>query len=120
MKNSVLPLFLIISAYLDIFQVTAKRTNIPGMKQYRPRRTINPYMGGFRGRTPYAPPFIYSPYGYGYTLHSILQFLMCFLFILGQQNNNIFLLIAERFQGSEWQCATAPTIESPILVGWTE
>ena len=46
-------------------KVTAKRTNIPGMKQYRPRRTINPYMGGFRGRTPYAPPFIYSPYGYG-------------------------------------------------------
>ena len=46
-------------------KVTAKRTNIPGMKQYRPRRTINPYMGGLRGRTPYAPPFIYSPYGYG-------------------------------------------------------
>ncbi|KAK7412147.1 hypothetical protein VNO78_03596 [Psophocarpus tetragonolobus] len=46
-------------------KVTAKRTNIPGMKQYRPRRS-NPYMGGFRGRAPYAPPpFIYSPYGYG-------------------------------------------------------
>ncbi|CAJ1963451.1 unnamed protein product [Sphenostylis stenocarpa] len=45
-------------------KVTAKRTNIPGMKQYRPRRS-NLYMGGFRGRTPYAPPFIYSPYGYG-------------------------------------------------------
>ncbi|KAK7328129.1 hypothetical protein VNO77_22225 [Canavalia gladiata] len=44
-------------------KVTAKRTNIPGMKQYRPRRS-NPYMG-FRGRTPYAPPFVYSPYGYG-------------------------------------------------------
>ncbi|KAL2342086.1 hypothetical protein Fmac_010026 [Flemingia macrophylla] len=45
-------------------KVTAKRTNIPGMKQHRPRRA-NPYMGGFRGRTPYAPPFMYSPYGYG-------------------------------------------------------
>ncbi|XP_027358111.1 polyadenylate-binding protein 2-like isoform X1 [Abrus precatorius] len=44
-------------------KVTAKRTNIPGMKQYRPRRS-NPYMG-FRGRAPYAPPFVYSPYGYG-------------------------------------------------------
>ncbi|XP_061365426.1 polyadenylate-binding protein 2-like isoform X2 [Gastrolobium bilobum] len=44
-------------------KVTAKRTNIPGMKQYRPRRS-NPYMA-FRGRTPYAPPFAYSPYGYG-------------------------------------------------------
>ncbi|RDX89393.1 Polyadenylate-binding protein 3, partial [Mucuna pruriens] len=69
-------------------KVTAKRTNIPGIKQFRGRRS-NPYMGGFRGRAPYAPPFIYSPYGYG-------------------------------FQGSECQCATAPTIDFPILVGWTE
>ncbi|KAK7302541.1 hypothetical protein RJT34_13433 [Clitoria ternatea] len=44
-------------------KVTAKRTNIPGMKQHRACRS-NPYMG-FRGRTPYAPPFVYSPYGYG-------------------------------------------------------
>jgi polyadenylate-binding protein 2 len=37
------------------------------MKQFRPRRPSNPYMG-FRGRTPYAPPFAYAPapYGYGY------------------------------------------------------
>ncbi|KAL2617055.1 hypothetical protein AAZV13_08G165300 [Glycine max] len=55
-------------------KVTAKRTNIPGMKQYRPRRSTNPYMGGLRGRTPYAAPFIYSPYGYGYiTLYSSLS-----------------------------------------------
>ncbi|ESW20392.1 hypothetical protein PHAVU_006G205100 [Phaseolus vulgaris] len=45
-------------------KVTAKRTNVPGMKQYRSRQS-NPYAGGFRGRTPYAPPFIYSPYGHG-------------------------------------------------------
>ncbi|MED6139335.1 Polyadenylate-binding protein 2 [Stylosanthes scabra] len=44
-------------------KVTAKRTNIPGMKQHRPRRT-NPYMG-FQGRPPYAPPFAFPPYGYG-------------------------------------------------------
>ncbi|GMN58925.1 hypothetical protein TIFTF001_028020 [Ficus carica] len=45
-------------------KVSAKRTNIPGMKQYRPRRP-SPYMG-FRGRSPYVPPpFMYSPYGYG-------------------------------------------------------
>ncbi|TKY59485.1 Polyadenylate-binding protein 2 [Spatholobus suberectus] len=44
-------------------KVTAKRTNIPGMKQYRPRRP-NPY-AGFRGRAPYAPPFAYAPFGYG-------------------------------------------------------
>ncbi|MED6163153.1 Polyadenylate-binding protein 2, variant 2 [Stylosanthes scabra] len=44
-------------------KVTAKRTNIPGMKQHRPRRT-NPYVG-FRGRPPYAPPFAFAPYGYG-------------------------------------------------------
>ncbi|KAI6701638.1 hypothetical protein NL676_015962 [Syzygium grande] len=43
-------------------KVTAKRTNVPGMKQYRPRRP-NPFMGaGFR--SPYMPPF-YPPYGYG-------------------------------------------------------
>ncbi|KAK7368814.1 hypothetical protein VNO80_10844 [Phaseolus coccineus] len=44
-------------------KVTAKRTNIPGMKQYRPRRP-NAYQG-FRGRAPYAPPFAYAPFGYG-------------------------------------------------------
>ncbi|KAL2343809.1 hypothetical protein Fmac_005094 [Flemingia macrophylla] len=44
-------------------KVTAKRTNIPGMKQYRPRRP-NPYLG-FRGRPPYATPFPYAPFGYG-------------------------------------------------------
>ncbi|XP_027347923.1 polyadenylate-binding protein 2-like isoform X2 [Abrus precatorius] len=44
-------------------KVTAKRTNIPGMKQYRPRRP-NPHMG-FQGRNPYAPPFAFAPYGYG-------------------------------------------------------
>ncbi|XP_061364679.1 polyadenylate-binding protein 2-like isoform X1 [Gastrolobium bilobum] len=44
-------------------KVTAKRTNVPGMKQYRPRRS-NPYMGS-RGRTPYAAPFAYAPYGFG-------------------------------------------------------
>ncbi|KAL0375994.1 UNVERIFIED_CONTAM: Polyadenylate-binding protein 2 [Sesamum calycinum] len=45
-------------------KVSAKRTNVPGMKQFRPRRS-NPYMG-FRSRTPYMPaPYLYSPYGYG-------------------------------------------------------
>ncbi|XP_024457236.1 polyadenylate-binding protein 3 isoform X2 [Populus trichocarpa] len=44
-------------------KVSPKRTNVPGMKQYRPRR-INPYMG-YRFRRPYAPPYFYSPYGYG-------------------------------------------------------
>ncbi|KAI5384518.1 polyadenylate-binding protein 2 [Lathyrus oleraceus] len=44
-------------------KVLPKRTNVPGMKQYRPRR-FNPYMAyGFR--RPYAPPYMYSPYGYG-------------------------------------------------------
>ncbi|ESR39595.1 hypothetical protein CICLE_v100264481mg, partial [Citrus x clementina] len=44
-------------------KVLPKRTNVPGMKQYRPRR-FNPYMG-YRGRRPYVPPYFYSPYGYG-------------------------------------------------------
>ncbi|KAF5743941.1 Polyadenylate-binding protein 2 [Tripterygium wilfordii] len=45
-------------------KVTSKRTNVPGMKQFRGRRP-NPYMG-FRARGPYMPPpFMFSPYGYG-------------------------------------------------------
>ncbi|RAL39601.1 unnamed protein product [Cuscuta campestris] len=45
-------------------KVTAKRTNVPGMKLFRARRP-NPYMG-FRGRALYPPPpFFFPPYGYG-------------------------------------------------------
>ncbi|KAL0359077.1 UNVERIFIED_CONTAM: Polyadenylate-binding protein 1 [Sesamum angustifolium] len=43
-------------------KVSAKRTNIPGMKQYRGRRP-NPYFGSGRPFMP-GPPF-YSPYSYG-------------------------------------------------------
>ncbi|KAF3953491.1 hypothetical protein CMV_021079 [Castanea mollissima] len=42
-------------------KVSAKRTNVPGMKQYRGRRP-NPYLG-FRPRRPFVP--VYTPYGYG-------------------------------------------------------
>nr|KJB79641.1 hypothetical protein B456_013G060100 [Gossypium raimondii] len=42
-------------------KVTAKRTNIPGMKQYRPRRS-NPFM---RPRGPFMAPYFFAPYGYG-------------------------------------------------------
>ncbi|KAK9989037.1 hypothetical protein SO802_029276 [Lithocarpus litseifolius] len=43
-------------------KVTAKRTNVPGMKLYRARRP-NPNM---RSRSPFIPaPFVFSPYGYG-------------------------------------------------------
>ncbi|XP_010269828.1 PREDICTED: polyadenylate-binding protein 2-like [Nelumbo nucifera] len=44
-------------------KVSAKRTNIPGMKQYRGRRP-NPYLG-FRGRRPFMPGPPFAPYGYG-------------------------------------------------------
>lgn len=45
-------------------KVSAKRTNVPGMKQFRPWRS-NPHMG-YRSRTPFmAAPYLYSPYGYG-------------------------------------------------------
>ncbi|KAK4749402.1 hypothetical protein SAY87_026851 [Trapa incisa] len=44
-------------------KVLPKRTNVPGMKQYFPRR-FDPYMG-YRPRRPYPPPYFYSPYGYG-------------------------------------------------------
>lgn len=44
----------------------AKRTNVPGMKQFRPRR-FNPYPG-YRYRRPFPAPYMYSPYGYGSVL----------------------------------------------------
>ena len=56
--------YIYIYIYIYVFQVSNKRTNVPGMKQFRPRR-FNPYMG-FRARRPYVPPYFYSPYGYGY------------------------------------------------------
>ncbi|XP_020255765.1 polyadenylate-binding protein 2-like isoform X2 [Asparagus officinalis] len=42
-------------------KVSQKRTNVPGLKQFRPRR-FNPYMGS-RFRRPFMP--YYSPFGYG-------------------------------------------------------
>ncbi|XP_070033735.1 polyadenylate-binding protein 2-like isoform X2 [Nicotiana tomentosiformis] len=45
-------------------KVSAKRTNVPGMKQFRARRP-NPYTG-FRSQTPFMPAsYFFSPYGYG-------------------------------------------------------
>ncbi|GLT94377.1 hypothetical protein SLE2022_121200 [Rubroshorea leprosula] len=42
-------------------KVTAKRTNVPGMKQFRPRRS-NPFM---QPRGPFMTPYFHPPYGYG-------------------------------------------------------
>ncbi|KFK28208.1 hypothetical protein AALP_AA8G486500 [Arabis alpina] len=44
-------------------KVLPKRTNVPGLKQFRGRR-LNPYMG-YRFRRPFMSPYMYSPYGYG-------------------------------------------------------
>ncbi|GFP86770.1 polyadenylate-binding protein 2 [Phtheirospermum japonicum] len=53
-------------------KISAKRTNVPGMKQFRPRRP-NPYMGS-RSRVPFMPaPYIISPYGYGYLSLSLFE-----------------------------------------------
>eukprot|EP00250_Pteridium_aquilinum_P012162 c20541_g1_i2 orf=177-836(+) len=43
-------------------KVTAKRTNVPGMKIFRGRRGFNPYYG-YMPRRPYMPTYGYSPYG---------------------------------------------------------
>ncbi|KAJ6339417.1 hypothetical protein OIU77_007393 [Salix suchowensis] len=43
-------------------KVSAKRTNVPGMKQFRGRRA-SPY--GFRSQRAFMPAPFYSPYGYG-------------------------------------------------------
>ena len=52
-----------------LLQVTAKRTNVPGMKQFRARRP-NPYMG-FPPRGAIMPPYLFSPYGYGYAIKEV-------------------------------------------------
>ncbi|KAK1306086.1 hypothetical protein QJS10_CPA10g01021 [Acorus calamus] len=44
-------------------KVSAKRTNVPGLKQQRGRR-FNPYLG-YRGRRPMMPPPFYPPFGVG-------------------------------------------------------
>ncbi|PPS20226.1 hypothetical protein GOBAR_AA00352 [Gossypium barbadense] len=62
-------------------KVTAKRTNIPGMKQYRPRRS-NPFM---QPRDPFMAPYFFSPYGYGFSnLNEVKLYPLC---------------VAGRFQG---------------------
>ncbi|KAF9663413.1 hypothetical protein SADUNF_Sadunf17G0047200 [Salix dunnii] len=47
-------------------KVTAKRTNVPGMKPFRARRP-NAYIG-FPPRGALVPPYLFSPYGYGKVL----------------------------------------------------
>lgn len=100
---------------LITFQVLPKRTNVPGMKQYRPRR-FNPYMG-FRFRRPYVPPYFYSPYGYGYDTQQSLTYIFmyhpkyadwsCLLSFLPH-----FKSAAGRFLGSEGQRDTCLTTRS--------
>lgn len=102
------------SSYL---QVTAKRTNIPGMKQFRARRP-NPYMS----RGPYMPPY-YSPYGYGYMpsqmtfIHFILNFFFCSI-SLSQVCFSCFCkcldsipVSAGSSRDSECRCDTVPITE---------
>ncbi|EFJ15603.1 hypothetical protein SELMODRAFT_117870 [Selaginella moellendorffii] len=44
-------------------KVSAKRTNVPGMKQYRGRRFDPSY--AYMTRRAYMPPYAYAPYGFG-------------------------------------------------------
>ncbi|KAH0460526.1 hypothetical protein IEQ34_011189 [Dendrobium chrysotoxum] len=59
--EKICPIILPEKSYFE--QVLPKRTNVPGFKQYRPRR-FNPFLG-YRVRRPYVPSYLYSPYGYG-------------------------------------------------------
>ncbi|MCH95640.1 polyadenylate-binding protein 1, partial [Trifolium medium] len=47
-------------AYVEFVEVSAKRTNVPGLKQYFGRRPA-----GFRARRPFMPSPFYPPYAYG-------------------------------------------------------
>lgn len=87
------------------------------MKQHRPRRP-NPFMV-YQSRGAILPPFLYSPYGYGYasinchqTCGLTYDTFLSFMFHLGIVNIDVpwhFLCFAGRFPGSECQCVTAPT-----------
>ncbi|KAG0556646.1 hypothetical protein M758_11G067600 [Ceratodon purpureus] len=46
-------------------KVTAKRTNVPGMKGYRGRPYAPFY--GYRSRRPFSAPYGYAPYGFGWS-----------------------------------------------------
>lgn len=68
----------IIKVCLVYSQVSAKRTNVPGMKQYRGRRP-NPF---FRSRRPFMPgPAFFPPYGYGWAWKFV-----CFVYLLDRKN----------------------------------
>ncbi|CAN8264273.1 unnamed protein product [Cochlearia groenlandica] len=45
-------------------KVMPKRTNVPGLKQFRGRQ-FSPYNMAYGFRRPFIPPYMYSPYGYG-------------------------------------------------------
>lgn len=94
------------------------------MKQHRPRRP-NPFMV-YQSRGAIIPPFLYSPYGYGYasinchqTCGLTYDTFLSFMFHLGIVNIDVpwhFLCFVGRFPGSECQCVTAPTTEGSILL----
>ncbi|GJY17683.1 polyadenylate-binding protein 1, partial [Tanacetum coccineum] len=96
-------------------KVAAKRTNVPGLKQFRGRRA-NPYFG-FPSRRPYMPgPPIYSPYGYGK-----VKFLSASLPQISSAAgpNSDRVNKVEEFQEQGDQCGTGhtnPTISSVFLV----
>ena len=101
---------LVVFNHLDTFQVLPKRTNVPGMKQYRPR-CFNPYMAyGFR--RPYTP-YLYSPYGYGYLCMSRLNLHVMPSVVLNFRSFSI-KYPAGRFLGLEGQIVTCRTTRSLI------
>ncbi|CAL5404788.1 unnamed protein product [Camellia sinensis] len=75
-------------------KVSAKRTNVPGMKQYRGRRP-NPYFG-FPSRRPFVPgPPFYPAYGYGHWKGSKVQAANAVQTILMMVNLALFVAPAE-------------------------
>ncbi|KVI07065.1 Nucleotide-binding, alpha-beta plait [Cynara cardunculus var. scolymus] len=74
-------------------KVAAKRTNIPGMKQFRGRRP-NPYLG-FRSRRPFMPgPPMFPPYGYGYVPEPTLLAVYFSILVLFPRNFGGILQLA--------------------------
>lgn len=104
-----------------LLQVSAKRTNVPGLKQFRPRRV------GFRSRSTHMPPYL-CPYGYGYVFlilptliinqrrrfHRYFSWLTC----KTQMVKTImdYSTISGRFPGSGCPCGTTRTTEASVLV----
>lgn len=92
-------------------QVSAKRTNVPGKKQFRPRR-FNQYVGQSVRRAFMAPPRFSAPSGYG--LESMSSLAHLFFLDFAPCHLVLILLFFSPYAGS------LPDSRAPCAIGLSE